>query len=194
MSPLPLSNIFTQTPQVIYHRKRKNQGGLPTCKRSAIKKLLHPYSRSEKTSQVERKRNVFTSKSSLEFGEDVKKTFGFEWRAFVGTKAWREDLRLRSAIFFAKKMAAGNFYRHPPFWTAFWGEKLRTVTAKHTEIFNLKFFNTSLANNTSLGQVSGKRLHSLPLETSLFAVKHHQKYKQSGFHILSTWIPRAGSQ
>jgi len=78
MSPLPLSNIFTQTPQVIYHRKRKNQGGLPTCKRSAIKKLLHPYSRSEKTSQVERKRNVFTSKSSLEFGEDVKKTFGFE--------------------------------------------------------------------------------------------------------------------
>jgi len=59
MSPLPLSNIFTQTPQVIYHRKRKNQG----CGGQA-------------------------SKSSLGFGEDVpaslhyavarKKTFGFE--------------------------------------------------------------------------------------------------------------------
>ena len=27
---------------VIYHRKRKNQGGLPPCKRSAVKKLHHP--------------------------------------------------------------------------------------------------------------------------------------------------------
>jgi len=31
--------------------------------------------------------SVFTSKSSLEFGEDVKKTFGFKRRAFVCTKA-----------------------------------------------------------------------------------------------------------
>jgi hypothetical protein len=46
----------------------------------------NPYSRREKTSQVS-KANVFTSgmkwsdftsKSSLGFGEDVKKTFGFK--------------------------------------------------------------------------------------------------------------------
>ena len=93
MSPLPLSNIFTQTPQVIYHRKRKNQGGLPTCKRSAVKRntstrrqaatssvficsadyaVTSKWSVSETSSQAT-KGSDFTSKASLEFGEDVKK-------------------------------------------------------------------------------------------------------------------------
>ena len=48
---------------------------------------------------MERQRNETTSQARRgEYGEDVKKTFGFKWRAFVDTKAWREDLRLRSTI------------------------------------------------------------------------------------------------
>jgi hypothetical protein len=59
---------------------------LPPFKRSAVKNDTILTRDSEKTSQESEanvftsgmKWSVFTSKSSLEFGEDVKKTFGFE--------------------------------------------------------------------------------------------------------------------
>ena len=75
----------------------------PPCKRSAVKKEHQPYSRlvlrsfseggreqtsraAQLTSSQATKGSVLTSKASR-FGEDVKKTFGFELRAFVDTKA-----------------------------------------------------------------------------------------------------------
>ena len=98
--PLPLSNIFTQTPQVIYHRKKKikaacqpvsTAGALlirntSTRRQAATSSVFicsadyavtSKWSVSETSSQAT-KGSGFTSKSSLEFGEDVKKTFGFE--------------------------------------------------------------------------------------------------------------------
>ena len=82
---------------------------MPPFKRSAVKKLHHPYSRREKTSQVERKRNVFTSdhrerlhpplhKATVdkqvrlpEFGEDVPASFHY-------AVARKKRLRLLSKV------------------------------------------------------------------------------------------------
>ena len=111
--------------------KNKNQGGLPPCKRSAVKRNTS-IRRQAATSQVERKRNVFTSdqrerlhppspkamagqasKASLEFGEDVPASLHY-------AVARKKRLRLLSEVvlrtvkrrlassfrhFFAKKMA-----------------------------------------------------------------------------------------
>ena len=52
------------------------------------------------------KRNAMKRLHKQDFGEDVKKTSGFEWRAFIDTKAWREVLRLRSTKNKSRPMAA----------------------------------------------------------------------------------------
>ena len=53
------------------------------------------------------------SKASLEFGEDVKKRLRLLSEVVLRTVKRR--LASSFAIFLAKKMAAGNFYLHPPF-------------------------------------------------------------------------------
>ena len=62
--------------------------------------------------------NDFTSKSSLKFGEDLKKTCGF------AVAAWREALRLRSP-FFCKKNGGWKILSPPAILNRFWGKKLR---------------------------------------------------------------------
>ena len=62
-----------------------------------------PLLRSGFTSAMKRQRNETTSQARLPgIHEDVKKTFGFEWRATDA--AWREALRLRSPFLPAAKM------------------------------------------------------------------------------------------
>jgi len=63
----------------------KIQGGLPPFKRSAVKRntSTRRHAATSRAAQADlftsgMKWSVFTSKSSLRLGEDVKKTFGFE--------------------------------------------------------------------------------------------------------------------
>ena len=84
---------------------------MPPCKRSVVKNYTILARDSEKTSQVERKRNVFTSDQRERLHKQGFSFFVKMWRkgyAFwvkLCFAQWREDLRLRSPFFLPFKNA-----------------------------------------------------------------------------------------
>ena len=95
----------------------------------AIVKRLHPPSPEAMAGQA--------SKSSLRLGEDVPASLHYAVARKKRLRLLSEELLLAQKReektcgdlrhFFAKKMAAGNFYLHPPFWKAFWGRNFRIL-------------------------------------------------------------------
>ena len=80
----------------------------------------YPQQRENFTSEWNERLHKWAERTSSQarltgIGEDVKKTFGFEWRAAVA--AWREVLRLRSTKNKSRPMAAWIFGGDGGSWT-----------------------------------------------------------------------------
>ena len=81
--------------------EEKFKAAMPTCKRSAVKR--NTSTRRQAATSRAAQADLFTSKSSLEFGEDVKKRLRLLSEVVLRTVKRR--LAATFAIFLAKKMA-----------------------------------------------------------------------------------------